>query len=77
MPRSNLIFAIFTPLVLMVIIAAIVVVVGETLLAMHHWAHHAALYPVSIALGISALALVGGIIASAIAPQPKSSGSTH
>lgn len=97
MPRSNLIFAIVTPLVLMAIIAAIVIAVGESLLAMHEWAtetYHvgsyptpeenrywreiAALYPVSIALGVAMLALVGGIIASAIAPRPRpSGGSSH
>jgi hypothetical protein len=94
MPRRNVIFVIVTPLVLMAIIAVAVVVVGEALLAMHHWAHHAyhigdyptpeenrywreiaALYPVSIALGLSTLFLVGGIIASKLAPQPPASSS--
>lgn len=93
MPRSNLMFAIVAPLVLMLIIAVIVVSVGETLLAVHEWAHHAyhvgdyptvaenrywrevaALYPVGIALGIAGLALVGGVIASANAPQPRTGG---
>lgn len=96
MPRRNVIFLIVTPLVLMAIIAVVVVSVGEALLAMHHWAHHAyhigdyptpeenrywreiaALYPVSIALGLSTLFLVGGVVASMIAPQPKASTSGH
>jgi hypothetical protein len=96
MPRQNIIFVIVTPLVLAAIITVFVVGIGETLLAMHEWAHHAyhigdyptaaenrywreiaALYPVSIALGLSTLFLVGGTIVSMIAPKPKSSTSAH
>ncbi len=40
MPTRNIVFAIVAPLILAAIIAAIVVVVGETLLAVHEWAHH-------------------------------------
>ena len=40
MPRQNIIFAIVAPLILMAIIAVIVVGIGETLLAVHHWAEH-------------------------------------
>lgn len=96
MPKQNVIFVIVTPLVLMAIIAAIMISVGETLLAVHHWAQVAyfvgdhptpelnrywreiaALYPVSVALGLSALFLVGGVVASRLAPQPKSSTNAH
>lgn len=95
MPRRNVIFVIVTPLVLMAIITVAVVAVGETLLAMHQWAHHAyhigeyptpeenrywreiaALYPVSIALGLSAVFLVGGMVASKLAPQRPASSSS-
>jgi len=88
MPRQNIVFAILAPLVLMAIIAVFVVVIGETLLAAHEWAHHyyyvgehptvelnrywreiAALIPVQIALGLSTLFLVGGIVASRLAPK--------
>jgi hypothetical protein len=90
MPRQNIVFAIVAPLVLMAIIAVIVVGIGETLLATHHWAHHlyhvgewpteeenrdwreiAALYAVGVALVIATLVLIGGSIASRLAPQPK------
>lgn len=90
MPRQNMVFAIVAPLVLMAVIAVFVVVIGESLLATHDWAHHlyhvgdyptpeenrywreiAALYPVSVALGLSAVFLVGGIVASALAPKPS------
>ena len=90
MSRSNVIFTIVTPLILMAIIAVIVISIGETLLAVHDWAHHyyhveitprcaeiAALPAVGIALGLSTLFLVGGIVASMMAPQPKSSTSSH
>jgi cytochrome c biogenesis protein CcdA len=89
MPRQNVIFAILTPLILMAIIAAIVVSIGETLLAVHHWAEHyyhvgeyptpeqnrqvrelAALPAVAVAMAISTVFLVGGAIASKLAPQP-------
>jgi hypothetical protein len=83
MPRQNIVFAIVTPLILMAIIAVLVVVIGETLLATHHWAHHyyhveehpemreiAALPAVAIALGVATLFLIGGMIASRLAPQP-------
>jgi hypothetical protein len=39
MPRQNIVFAILAPLILMVIIAIIVVCIGETLLATHEWAN--------------------------------------
>lgn len=90
MSRQNVIFTIVTPLILMAIIAVIVMSVGETLLATHQWAHHyyhvddyperremAALPSVAVALGLSALFLVGGIVASMLAPQPKSPTSSH
>jgi len=90
MPRQNVIFAIVTPLVLMAIIAVFVISIGETLLATHEWAHHyyhveehpemreiAALPSVGVALGLASLFLIGGIVASMLAPQPKSSSSSH
>ena len=90
MSRQNVIFAIVTPLILMAIIAVIVISVGETLLAVHHWAgvafhveefpenrEIAALYPVGVALGLATLFLIGGVVASALAPQQKSSSSSH
>jgi cytochrome c biogenesis protein CcdA len=96
MPTKNVIFAIVTPLVLMAIIAVLVVSVGETLLAVHHWAEHAyhvgdyataeenkywgeiaALPAVGVALGLATVFLLGGIVASMIAPQPKSSSRSH
>ena len=40
MPRQNIIFAIVAPLVLMAVVAVIVISIGETLLAVHHWAGH-------------------------------------
>jgi hypothetical protein len=74
----------------MAIIAAIVIGIGETLLAVHEWAHHlyhvgewptaeenrhwreiSALYPVAVALVIATLFLIGGAVASRLAPQPK------
>ncbi len=85
MPRQNIVFAIVTPLILMAIIAVIVVVIGETLLVAHEWAHHyyhvedhpemreiAALPAVGIALGVSTLFLLGGMVASRLAPQQSS-----
>ena len=41
MPRQNIIFMIVAPVVLMVIIAIGVIAIGETLLAVGAWAHHA------------------------------------
>ena len=89
MPRQNIIFAIVAPLILMAIIAAIVISIGETLLAVHHWAEHyyhvgayatpeenryvrelAALPSVFVALGIATLFLIGGAVASRLAPRP-------
>jgi hypothetical protein len=89
MPRQNIIFAIVAPLVLMAIIATIVISIGETLLAVHHWAGHfyhvgeypteeanhqarelAALPSVFVALAIATLFLIGGAVASRLAPQP-------
>lgn len=109
MPWENIRFAIIAPLVLMLIIAVLVVGIGETLLATHHWANEqyhvgdlpsaelsksqpnnpeyvdlnkqykelAALYPVGVALGIATLALLGGIVASMMAPQRPSTSSHH
>jgi hypothetical protein len=90
MPRQNIVFAIVAPLILMAIIAVIVVGIGETLLAVHHWAEHyyhvgsyptaeenrfyrelAALPSVFVALGIATLFLIGGAVASRLAPQPE------
>ena len=92
MPRQNIVFAIVTPLILMAIIAVIVIAIGETLLATHHWAEHyyhvgeyptpeqnrqvrelAALPSVFMALGIATVFLIGGVIASRLAPQPTHS----
>ena len=90
MPRQNIVFAIVAPLLLMAIIAAIVISIGETLLAVHHWSEHyyhveeyphgseawrqardlAALPAVFVALGIATLFLIGGAVASRLAPQP-------
>ena len=39
MPRQNIVFAIVAPLVLMAIIAAVVVTIGETLLTVHEMAN--------------------------------------
>lgn len=88
MPRQNIVFSIVAPLVLMVIIAAIVITIGETLLTVHHlaneayhvgayaseaenkeWEEIAALYPVTVALAIATLFLIGGAVASRLAPQ--------
>jgi hypothetical protein len=88
MPRQNIIFAIVAPLLLMAIVAVIVISIGETLLAVHHWAVHlyhvgeyptpeenrqarelAALPSVFVALGIATLFLIGGAVASRLAPQ--------
>ena len=90
MPRQNIVFAIVAPLVLMLIIAAIVISIGETLLAVHAFANQlyhvgayptheenrlveelAAIYPVVVALIIAALFLIGGAVASRLAPQPE------
>lgn len=89
MLRQNIIFAIVAPLILMAIIAVIVVSIGETLLAVHHWAEHyyhvgsyptpeenrvvrelAALPSVGVAMAIATVFLVGGAVASRLAPQP-------
>lgn len=88
MPRQNVVFSIVAPLVLMVIIAAIVITIGETLLTVHHaaneayhvgayaseaenreWGEIAALYPVAVAMAIATLILIGGSVASRLAPQ--------
>jgi len=88
MPRQNIIMSIVAPLVLMAIVAAIVVTIGETLLTVHAWAssaYHvgeyaseeqnryfeeiAALYPVSVALALAALFLIGGAVASWLMPR--------
>lgn len=96
MPRQNVIFAIAAPLILMAIIAVIVIGIGETLLAVHDWAHHlyhvgeyptpeenrqarelAALPSVAVALAVATLFLIGGIVASRLAPQPTHHEVTH
>jgi hypothetical protein len=51
MPRQNIVFAIVAPLILMAIIAVIVVVIGETLLAVHEWANHLYHVPAHITPG--------------------------
>lgn len=90
MPRQNIVFAIVAPLILMAIIAAIVISIGETLLAVHEYAseiYHVGGYPtpeenrqarelaalpsVAVALAIATLFLIGGMIASRLAPQPS------
>ena len=38
----------------------------------HYWNEIAAMYPVFVALGIASLFLIGGTVASRLAPQPKS-----
>jgi lysylphosphatidylglycerol synthetase-like protein (DUF2156 family) len=82
MHGKNVVFAIVAPLVLMIIIAAIVVTIGESLLAIHAWAHaaydveanpeaaeQANLFPVGLALLGALVILLGGSIASRLAPQ--------
>ena len=82
MLSKNVVFAIIAPLVLMAIIAVIVVSIGETLLAAHEFAREAYnvaahpeaaeeanLAPVAIALVIALVILVGGSIATRLAPQ--------
>lgn len=90
MLAKNVVFAIVAPLVLMAIIAVIVVSIGETLLAAHEWAHEAYnvaanpeaaeeanIVPVAIALCIALLALLGGSIATRLAPQARSQDTHH
>lgn len=95
MLRQNIIFMIVAPFVVMVFIAIGVIAIGETLLAVGAWAHHALdvdhlagdekhraeeiakLYPVGVALGIGALALLGGTIASRLAGNPAPRGSAR
>ena len=36
-----------------------------------HWREIAALYPVAVAMAIATLFLIGGAVASRLAPQPK------
>jgi hypothetical protein len=87
---KNVAFSIIAPLVLMAIIAAIVIGIGETLLGSHEWAHEAFhaessaeaaeqanLVPVAIALGIALVVLLGGSIATRLAPQVKSRNIHH
>lgn len=91
MPRQNIIFSVVAPLVLMIIIAVIVVGIGETLLAVHHESeiyYHVEAYPkdsaeyrlareiaalpaVVVAMAIATMFLIGGAVASRLAPQPK------
>jgi len=42
-----------------------------------HWAEIANLYPVAVALGIAMLALIGGAVASALAPQLRNHDTHH
>jgi hypothetical protein len=89
MPRQNIVFAIAAPLILMAIVAAIVIVIGEVLLGFHHFGNElyhvgayptpeenhyagelAALWPVGAALVLATVFLVGGAVASRLAPQP-------
>ena len=88
MPRQNLIFMILAPIAVMVVVAIGVIAIGELLLAVGAWSHHALdvdhlageekhraeelakLYPVAVALGIGALALIGGSVASRLAGNP-------
>jgi len=37
----------------------------------HYWGEIAALYPVAVALSIATLFLIGGAVASRLAPQPR------
>lgn len=88
MPRRNVIFIIVAPIVLMAIIAATVIGIGEILLTVHHWAsemYHvgswptaeenrhwkemAGLYSTFVALAIASVILIGGILASWLAPS--------
>jgi hypothetical protein len=96
MNSKNVLFAVFAPLGLMVIIAIIVVSIGETLLTLHaigmeayhvgsyateeanrEAAEQGALYPVACALGIALVILLGGSIATRLAPQVKQTDSHH
>jgi hypothetical protein len=43
----------------------------------HHWEEIANLYPVAVALGIATLALIGGTVASALAPQVRREDTHH
>ena len=90
MPRQNVVFAIVAPLLLMAIVAAIVIVIGELLLGFHHFGNDfysvgkyqtaeenryvgelAALWPVGAALILATAFLIGGAVASRLAPQPE------
>jgi hypothetical protein len=51
MPRQNVVFAIVAPLILMVIIAILVVTIGETLLAVHEYANEIYHVPAHITPG--------------------------
>ena len=76
----NLVFAALTPIVLIALIAAVVSGFGSLLLAVRYMAddmaHHgqmteevARLYPVGIAVAVATVFLIGGMIASRMAPQ--------
>ena len=90
MPRQNVVFAIVAPLLLMAIVAAIVIAIGELLLGFHHFGNElyhvgayptaeenryvgelAALWPVGAALILATAFLIGGAVASRLAPQPE------
>jgi len=85
---KNVVFSIVAPLILMIIIAIIVITIGETLLGVHEWAHEAYsvghwpneeenkhweeianIYPVAVALAIALVIMVGGAVATRLAPQ--------
>ncbi|MFN8523238.1 MAG: hypothetical protein U0821_09065 [Chloroflexota bacterium] len=79
MSRANVIFAIVAPLILLVIVAVLIIVIGEVLLFVRavgdevtqHDHEIAALYPVVVALIMSAVFLIGGAIASRMAPPSR------
>ncbi len=67
MPLSNLAIALLLPLALIVIIASIIIGIGELLLAVGKQV------AVPLALTIAALILIGGTVASRVSPSPPSS----
>lgn len=83
MTRANVLFAFLAPTVVIGLIAIVVIGFGELLLgvryAMDDVAHHgqmtedaARLYPVGIALAVATVFLLGGMLASRLAPQHRS-----
>jgi hypothetical protein len=81
--RANLLFAIFSPIVVAIIVGLLIVAIGEVLLVFRAigdaWAYAqgndphskeiAKLYPVVVALLVSTVAIIGGGIASSLAPK--------